>query len=318
MLDVALQLNIPSHANRLSQARSRLDDAFGASWARADKVSRTFISPTDLRHGDHLGSGSFGSINSAQWFKADGSCPLVAVKTLHAHLLNESSLKTFKRSLELELSLERHPNVVSLFGWALDLQALRLMLVMEVCSGGSLAASIELGVTEQWSNSQRLGVALQIASGVAFLHAQSVMHRDLKPGNILAMDSSPPVYKIADFGVSRIQLSEDNSDSSNSTAVGDLVFSAPEQLNHKACGMPADVWAFGCLLVCLVLDCKHPYTETRANDMQVLLGICNGSLIPSLPPDSYLYELVHYCCSFDPGRRPNAYELPERLREKDT
>ena len=110
---------------------------------------------------DLLGQGSFGQVHSASW---RGSS--VAVKTMHRSRINDHDLHTAVRSAELQLTLPQHPNVTRMLGIAWCIESARLMTVMELCAGGTLAAllqrSVDAGKQLGWSSHK-----LPIAAGIA-------------------------------------------------------------------------------------------------------------------------------------------------------
>ena len=141
--------------------------------------ARVDLGDLQIRH--TLGVGSFGRVSCALWHGQDGEPRQVAVKTLHRHRISEGMLRSTVRSMQLELSLPTHPNVVGLLGVGWSIDAARVMLVAELCAGGSLAHALESGATGEWARARKLGVASGLASGLAFLHGHAVRHRDPAP-----------------------------------------------------------------------------------------------------------------------------------------
>ena len=130
----------------------------------------------------------------------------------------------------------------------------------DLCLGGPLSAA--LGTQSlAWNESVRLRLASGVAAGLAFLHGQSppIVHRDIKPDNILLSDSTTLTPKIADFGSARLESIALEMTTDCSTPI----FSAPEQLARRPYGASVDVWAYGCVLVCLFRDSQTPYGEQQ-------------------------------------------------------
>ena len=191
-------------------------------------------------------------------------------------------------------------------GWHVD--SGRVVLVMELAPGGSLAAALgrhALPVRTQ------LAVALAVARGLAFLHGQGppVIHRDLKPDNIL-LGRTAADAKIGDFGLSRHSAAQ--LQQTMSTEVGTPMFSAPELLAHELYDHSVDVWSYGCVLACLGLDAPAPYDA--ADHGPGLLGrVQKGELRPILPPDAPLATAVRDATERQPKARPTAEALVARL-----
>ena len=96
--------------------------------------------------------------------------------------------------------------------------------------------------------------------------------------------------------------------------VGTPLFSSPEQLAHRRYDASADVWAAGCVLVCLVHDSPTPYVAEPHENAGTLLGrIARGEVQPSLSPDSTLHRVVSSCCSYEMAERRSAAQLAEEM-----
>jgi serine/threonine protein kinase len=136
-------------------------------------------------------------------------------------------------------------------------------MVMELCDGGDLS---DLIYNRPDAQLQRT-VAKQILTGIAAIHAKNVIHRDIKPDNILiAKGPNGPndrIAKLADFGVS-----DDASSGLLTVAAGTPAFMAPEQHNKQGYHLPADIWAAGVTLYMLLHWGKHPFIKGQQLDMK--------------------------------------------------
>ena len=97
--------------------------------------------------------------------------------------------------------------------------------------------------------------------------------------------------------------------------VGTPLFSSPEQLGHRRYDGSADVWAAGCVLVCLLYDSRTPYLDEPFEGAETLLyRIISGEVRPHLRQDSTtLHALVGACCAYEPSDRLSAARLAEEL-----
>jgi len=166
----------------------------------------------------------------------------VVVKVLmYSHALDEVYMEFFKREAQLIAALE-HSCIVPVydFGW----HGQQPYIVMRYMAGGSLADHLKSGeskMTEIGHIFRRVGDALDAA------HARNIIHRDVKPSNIL-YDSAGEVF-LSDFGIAQSKPIE-NED--GEWLVGTPAFMSPEQAQGKAVGPRSDVYALGVLLYFLL------------------------------------------------------------------
>ena len=151
------------------------------------------------------------------------------------------------------------------------------------------------------------GLLRDLASGMAFIHSQNIVHGDLKPGNIILFDEggARPVGKVADFGLARIR--DNQSVWSTTTAiVATPCFHAPEITTMNPFPIIgkrklADVWAYGMVAYCLSMNCLEPFKELKDSE-QKLAAIREGEKpeCPAGTPDD-LVNLYRLCCQDEPN-----------------
>jgi hypothetical protein len=164
----------------------------------------------------------------------------VALKVLAAHLADDREFRTrFLREARIAARLD-HPNLVRTY----DVTQVddRPAIVMELLPGETLAGGL---LTR--------GEAAQVAAALAHAHAQGVVHRDLKPGNLLR--AADGTVKIADFGIAR--AAEETMVTQAGTVLGTLRYLAPEQAEGRPVGPAADVYSLGVLLDELAPDVER-------------------------------------------------------------
>lgn len=171
----------------------------------------------------------------------------VAVKVLARELAADANFaERFGREARLAAKVS-HPNVVQLHraGQASGLS----FLVTELVPGGSLAERVRTRGRLPWPEAVKTCAA--VARGLAAVHEAGLIHRDVKPGNVLLSDGVP---KLGDFGLARRMTASDSS--VVLTQAGDVVgtpeYMAPEQADGSAIGPPADVYALGATLYALI------------------------------------------------------------------
>jgi hypothetical protein len=165
----------------------------------------------------------------------------VALKLMAPELaLDQRFRERFAREAELAMSLE-HPNVVPIHD-AGDIDG-RLYLAMRHVEGTDLRALLHAeGALDP---ARALAICSQIANALDAAHANGLVHRDVKPSNVL-LDVSEHVY-LADFGLTR-RLDEQGGPAGDGRSVGTPAYLAPEQIEGEAVDGRADVYSLGCLL----------------------------------------------------------------------
>lgn len=134
----------------------------------------------------------------------------------------------------------QHPGLVQLFETGVNGDM--AYLIMEFVDGSSLAELIRRGPL---STSDTAAIGASLAGALAYVHAQGVVHRDVKPANILIGNDG--YARLADFGVAR--LVDTSSLTLTGTMLGTATYMAPEQIEDHAVGPSADVWSLGIVLL---------------------------------------------------------------------
>ena len=215
---------------------------------------RTIIS-RGWTKGKLLGQGGFGKVYSCVC--ADAT--LMAVKILDlSTLADDSKAQAIIREVEL-LSKLTHDNIVDYYDSKIDEVRNELQLFMEMVNGGSLGQFVR-DCSEQLTEAVVAKYTAQILEGVAYLHANNVVHRDLKGDNILM--SADGTMKISDFGTSKNinpvgRVGVPEASFSNSQIQGTPLWSAPETFDGTYI-IESDVWSVGCV-VCEMLTKKPPW-----------------------------------------------------------
>ncbi|KAL0217441.1 hypothetical protein RCL1_008022 [Eukaryota sp. TZLM3-RCL] len=163
-------------------------------------------------------------------------------------------------------------------------------LVMELCEGGPLHLFPELNglsTDDIWL------ICTQVVKALADLHSNGVVHRDVKPSNVLLVSQERPLrVKLADFGIAR-----DLDGRTIKTSIGTPQFMAPEMFNSASHGAPVDLFALGVLIYFLV-EKTYPFTsmmETMVSEAPI--------------SNSEFGELVSSLLQKDPSKRPTAFQL---------
>lgn len=169
----------------------------------------------------------------------------VAIKTiLKSHLVDDGTAEEYSRRFETEAQAAarlNHPNIVTVFDFGEEDEV--SFIVMEFVRGRELAQAFEAG--ESFTLAEAVRIMGELLDALAFAHGQRVVHRDVKPANVMLDDSGR--VKLTDFGVARV-ASHQGDRTMPGTMVGTPSYMAPEQILGLAVGSRADLFAAGVIL----------------------------------------------------------------------
>jgi serine/threonine protein kinase len=235
----------------------------------------------------------------------------VVIKVLH-NLTDPEAKARFLEEARAP-SMLNHPNVVQIYDWGEDNG--RPYIVMEWLQGTDLKQAVEAGRLPNLH--QKLVVVLQLAKALEHIHAHGIVHRDIKPQNVI-LDAQGQV-KLIDFGISK---REDFSRTQSGVALGTPYYMAPEQLRGGRADSRVDIYSFGVLLYELVTGSKPFGGDTVAEIFQHILNDPLDLATPrraGVPED--LVGLIESCTKKDPAERIPNFGLVaasiERLIEMD-
>ena len=184
----------------------------------------------------------------------------VAVKLLAEHLAEDASFVARFRREALAAARLVHPNVVQVFDYGLDEETRRNFIVMEHVDGHSCAEMLkEHGVLDP---RDAVDILEQACRGLDYAHRNGVVHRDVKPGNLLR--SHEGVVKLADFGIAK--AAEDSEITKAGSVLGTAAYLSPEQARGEKAGPPADLYALGVVSYQLLTG-RLPYEAASLTDL---------------------------------------------------
>jgi hypothetical protein len=205
-----------------------------------------------------------------------------------------------------------HPAIVQLRH--LETVGDRAYMFMELMTGGSVASLIKARGALAEPAVLRLGASA--VEGLRYLHAEGVLHRDLKPGNMLL--SSTGKCKLADFGLSRVlQTSAGGVAPTTGNVVGTVAYMSPEAIQGKY-SQASDVWAMACAL-CEMGSGQVPWADLShlaGNQIGLVFHIATSGAHPAIPPtfSAGLQDALSKCFHTEPKQRPSAEELSTLLK----
>lgn len=165
----------------------------------------------------------------------------VALKVLYPELsVDQNFVERFRREAQAVANLS-HPNIVPVFDWGEDEDT--YFIVMELVEGTSLAGLLREQRT--MSPASAATITAQVAAALAFAHRSGVVHRDVKPGNILI--TSDNIVKVTDFGIAQAISTEDHLTAAGSV-MGTATYFSPEQAEGSLVDGRSDVYSLGVVL----------------------------------------------------------------------
>jgi len=232
--------------------------------------------------------GGFGKVYEAKWRKEN-----VAIKVITVD--SEKKKQAVKGEANLSLHLN-HPNVVKLFGITC-VKSRKLGIVMEKAERGSLDKWIG-----QIKHEKLTRIALGVIDGLKYVHSQHVIHRDIKPQNILMFGPADDMIpKIADFGVSKVIQTV----IMTHTRVGHDIYMAPEVKLNKKYGFTADIYSLAMMLFEMFIEELITHASDEVKDFMMAVTFGRITSIPdSCKVPVYLRDVIERGWREKPDERP--------------
>ncbi len=225
----------------------------------------------------------------------------VAVKVLQPALARDDAFLRRFRAEARSVAALNHPHVLRVFDWGEGEDG--PYLVIEYLEGGSLFDMLARG--RRLSPAQAARIGAQAADGLAYAHARGIVHRDVKPANIL-FDEDGRV-RVADFGVARALSNASTTDPG--TMLGTARYASPEQAQGQPLDGRSDVYSLG-LLLYEAMTGSVPFTGDTPH-ATLLARI--GERVPYDPALGPLAPMLVAACTPDEVERPDAAQLAEQL-----
>jgi eukaryotic-like serine/threonine-protein kinase len=259
---------------------------------------------------EHLGEGGMGSVYKAEHIRMGKA---LAVKILRGDFARDpSAVERFRAEARIVSRLS-HPNTIAVFDFG-EIEALGgFYLAMEYVPGRDLARVLR--DEGRLAAPRAADIGEQILGSLAEAHEAGIVHRDMKPGNVMLMQTRPgeDFAKVLDFGIAKLRDEGAASQTSAGAIVGTPNYLSPEQARGEPLDARADLYAVGCLLYEL-LSGQPPFAGRSP------VAVVNAHLHEQPPPlgeavpglSHRFVDLVHKALS---KRREDRFESADAMRE---
>lgn len=249
--------------------------------------------------GEVLGKGSYGKVREA--------LDTNTMKTVAIKIITKSQLRklpgggeaSVRQEIALMKRLKPHPNIVTLIDSFANEEKGKLFIVLDYVGGGTLQDLLNRAPDCCLPLRQAQSYFRDLVRGLQFLHGEGIVHRDIKPGNLmLTLNGS---LKISDFGVAELLQSFDDP-SYSPKSQGSPAFQPPEVASgaERFSGVKGDIWAAGITLYYVVTG-RYPFEGSTVYTLFENIAKAEYQIPPSLDPD--LVELIRGMLHPDKNKR---------------
>jgi serine/threonine protein kinase len=260
-----------------------------------------------------IGKGGMGSVYLASHTQVNRK---VAIKSLLPQFMANEEIKQRFKNEASTLAHLQHPNIVGLFDYVENEKG--MFLVMEFVEGTPLDEFIN-NVTGPMPEKRAVPIMKEILTGFSYAHLKGIVHRDIKPGNIII--SKNDGAKILDFGIARLMGDGNHNLTKTGTQMGTVFYMSPEQVQGKKLDHRSDIYSLG-ITFYQMLTGINPYSKLTT-EYEVFSQIVKEELpapkdvYPGVP--DYLASVIKKAMEKNPDNRfQSCDEFIKAIEEKAT
>jgi len=263
-----------------------------------------------------LGAGGMGVVYRARQITMNRA---VAVKLLHPHYSsNPHAVGRFEREMQATARIE-HPNTIRVYDYG-ETEKKQLFLAMEFLAGRTLAKAIQQD-ERPMPVERLLKIAIQIGKALTAAHSEGVVHRDLKPDNVMLLDQygERDFVKVLDFGIARFVEADEGAQqlTAEGAVVGTPAYMSPEQATGAPPDFRTDLYSLGIMLFEMATGAVPFDAPTTVSLMVKHVQEAPprpSEMVPNHIPPA-LEQLILQCLEKDPKARPSSSEEVVRRLE---
>ena len=255
---------------------------------------------------EELGRGAMGVVYRAEDPSLDR---VVALKTIS--LADAEGRKEYEKRFLLEAKAAgklTHPNIVTIFDYGEEEDT--AYMAMELLEGSDLRSRMR---REQIPPMEAVEIALQVADGLGFAHEHGVVHRDVKPGNIMLLERG--AVKIMDFGIARMRFADHKT--STGMVLGTPRYMSPEQISGQPVDQRSDIFSLGTVLYEMLTQTS---LFAGQNVDQIAFNVTTNEPAPPSHNNPELPQILDFIVARALKKEPSvryqdAYEMAADLRD---
>lgn len=267
------------------------------AFARQIAKENLLLKWSDLEREDKLGEGAY-SVVEQGWCQGR----LVAIKLFKTS--RNSALQAFMREVQAMRACQNNPHAIKLIGVCVESRD-RLCIVTPLYKGGSVHDALYKH-GHVFSTEQALAIAKDLAEGLAQIHSEGFIHRDVTPTNVLLHPDFNGKAFIADFGIAITHADLPVPGAVPKSPRGHPRYKAPELVSKDPYTEKIDVWQFGTMLFVLFSN-RRPFESIA--DREVSSKMAQGELPDMSQLPSAISDIVKQCWSIDHLSRPAFSQL---------